>query len=105
MRVFHFRKRHVEAHDVLRPEARIHLHQLDEAANEQTGADQKHDGERHLANHQCAASSLRSAPPARATPILLQHLTELGLRRVQAWHQSERQSGHQRDDHGEGEHA
>ena len=33
-------------------EARIHLLQLHEAANHQAGADEQHEGNRHLRHHQ-----------------------------------------------------
>ena len=73
-------------------EAGVHVAQPDEAAHQQTGAHQQHQGEGHLAHDQGA---LQPPPPAgRARGILPQRLLDAGCRGAPRRQQAERHAGH-----------
>ena len=72
-RIPYFRRRKrdvVNENDVLRSKTRIDLNELDEAPNQQAGADEQNDRQRHLADDEHVSRSLRAAASARAAHAL-----------------------------------
>ena len=83
---------------VLRVEARIDREQPLEAPHQQSGADQQHDGERHLAAHENRArQALGPVPGVR--PPGRSAVKRSGRAVANAGHQPENQTGQERDPH------
>jgi hypothetical protein len=57
--------------------------ELQEAAHHQSRADEQHERECHLDDHQQAAQAALPRPPCRAAASLFQCLVQIDLRRLQ----------------------
>src|SRR6185369_10864409 len=88
---------------VRRIEAGIDGQQKLEAADHETGADQEHQGESHLRDHQRIADVVAMALGRRLDPSLFQRPEEVGGRKLESRHQAEDRARQDRDPEGESE--
>ena len=96
-------KVHLKGQHVLGAQAKIHGREPLEAAQQQSGAGQEHEGERDLGDHEHLPEAGLPAAAARAAARLAQHAFEIRARVLQRRRQTERESGHERDDETESE--
>ena len=94
-------QRDPEGHRLFGREARRHPRHLDEAANEQSGAGEQHDRERHLRHDQRGAHAVGAAARRPATAALAQRPLSRAARRLQRREQTESQAGDEGDTEGE----
>ncbi len=79
---------------------RIEILQIAQASNEQTGADQQQQRQRHLRHHQRLTDS-HGCSAGDGTDLVLQRSGQLRARRLQGGHEPENSAGQQRDTEGE----
>ncbi len=96
------RKLHARREHAVRAEAEVAALQLDEAAHQQASAGQQHQRQGHFGDDERAEHAVQSAAAAM-TSTFAQRIVR-GARRDECGHESEEDSGRQRDDHGEGDH-
>ncbi len=85
-----------ERQDVVRTEPRIDVREPREAAEQQRGADEQHDRQRHLRDEEAAADPA-AAGQARGSPAFLERLADAATARLPRGRQPEEQPGQQRD--------
>ena len=85
-----------ERQDVVRAESRIDVREPREAAEQQRGADEQHDRQRHLRDEQAAADPA-AAGQARGSPAFLERFADAPTARLPRRRQPEEQPGQQRD--------
>ena len=81
LRIGRVRQRDAKSEDVLRPEAGVDARELREAAQEERGADEQHDGHRDFGDQE-AASHPPSARRRRRSSALLEHRANRAARRL-----------------------
>jgi hypothetical protein len=94
----------LNGHDAVRVEAGPHLLQPLVASNQQPGADQQHDGERHLADDE-RASRIRAARADGTAAGGANRSRDAAAAGAQRRHEAEQHAGADRDHDREGEHA
>jgi hypothetical protein len=77
-------------------EARVHARELDEAANEEAGAGQQHDRQRHLRDDERSAQTLRAASGGAAVAALAQRIRDPAACRLQRRQNAEGEAGQER---------
>ena len=96
-------QRHAADEHVLRPEARIDAQQLIEAAQQQAGANQKHDRQRELRDDERVGEPAARGRPRRA-PAVLDGVLQVDARAAQCRRDAEEYDRHERHDDRERKH-
>ena len=95
-----------DCENALRIEARRHVLELPERADEQPGADEQNKGERQFCDHQRAAQTPPARAAARAAPSTFAKTRGwISPRHAPGRREAERHAGEQADERGEREHA
>jgi hypothetical protein len=85
--------------------AQVSSPHLEKTTDQQSGADQQHQGERELSTHQGGTNPMADGSRSSASSCVLQCSGETGVRRMQSGRQSKDDSGQQRNPHAEQEYA
>ena len=97
--------RQAQRQHVGRVEAELDVHHPEEAADEQTGADEEHERERDFDHHERAAQAAASGVGGRAASAFLHRAGKIRFRGLQRRRKPEDDSGQNRQRHREGDDA
>ena len=97
------RRRHLHRQHARRGEAQRDVQQVDEAAEQQPGADQQHQRQRDLGQHQAHAGDVAVAVAGGAARGVLEGALQFGPRRLPRRDDAEQQAGQHRQRAGEAE--
>ena len=90
---------------MVRTQARILSGQLRQRLNQQSGADQQHQGQRDFCHHECVPQPPMSGATSTAATALFQGVVHIGLRGLQGGGQTEKHPGEHRQRQREPEHG